>query len=70
MGQQEDDELSNESGNSIHESLTDKEKFQRNCKRNRRIIKNDKNKDKLRYLSLNLLKQAQENPEDVLKKTQ
>ena len=30
--------------------------------------KNDRNKDKLRSSSLNLLKQAKENPEDVLKK--
>ena len=68
LDQQEDEELGDESGNSVPESLTDKEKFKETVKDIEKSSKNDRNKDKLRSSSLNLLKQAKENPEDVLKK--
>ena len=66
--QQEDEELREESGNSVPESLTDKEKFKETVKEIQESSKNTRNKDKLRSSSLNLLKQAEKNPEDVLKK--
>ena len=66
--QEEDEELGDESGNSVPESLTDKEKFKETVKEIQKSSKNDRNKDKLRSSSLNLLKQAENNPEKVLKK--
>ena len=66
--QQEDEELGDESGNSVPDSLTDKEKFKETVKEIDNSSKNDRNKDKLRSSSLNLLKQAEKNPEKVLKK--
>ena len=66
--QQEDEELGDESGNSVPESLTDKEKFKETVKEIQESSKNTRNKDKLRSSSLNLLKQAEKNPEKVLKK--
>ena len=50
------------------ESLTDKEKFKETVKKIEESSKNDRNKDKLRFSSLNLLKHTKENPEDILKK--
>ena len=70
LDQQEDEELGDESENSVPESLTDKEKFKETVKEIEKSSKNDRNKDKFRSSSLNLLKHAKENPEDVLKKTQ
>lgn len=66
--QQEDEELGDESGNTVLESLTDKEKFKETVKEIEKSSKNDRNKDKLRSSSLNLLKQAEKDPEKVLKK--
>ena len=66
--QQEDEELGDESGNSVPESLTDKEKFKETVKEIEKSSKDNRNKDKLRSSSLNLLKQAEKNPEKVLKK--
>ena len=68
LDQQEDDELGDESGNSVPESLTDKEKFKETVKEIQESSKDNRNKDKLRSSSLNLLKQAEKNPEKVLKK--
>lgn len=68
LDQQEDEELGDESGNSVLESLTDKEKFKETVKEIQESSKNNRNKDKLRSSSLNLLKQAEKNPEKVLKK--
>lgn len=68
LDQQEDEELGDESGNSVPESLTDKEKFKETVKEIQESSKNNRNKDKLRSSSLNLLKQAEKNPEKVLKK--
>lgn len=62
--QQEDEELGDVSENSVPESLTDKEKFKEIVKEIEKSSKNDRNKDKLRSSSLNLLKQA----EKILKK--
>ena len=66
--QQEDEELGDESGNTVPESLTDKEKFKETVKEIEKSSKNDRNHDKLRSSSLNLLKQAEKDPEKVLKK--
>ena len=68
IDQGENEELCDESGNSIPESLTDKDKFKKTVKEIQKSSKNDRNKDKLRSSSLNLLKQAKSNPEKVLKK--
>ena len=68
LDQQEDEELGDESGNSVPKSLTDKEKFKETVKEIQESSKNNRNKDKLRSSSLNLLKQAEKNPEKVLKK--
>ena len=68
MDQEEDEELGDESGNTVPESLTDKEKFKETVKEIEKSSKNNRNKDKLRSSSLNLLKQAEKNPEKVLKK--
>lgn len=56
--QQEDEELRDESGNSVPESLTNKEKFKETVKEIQESSKNNRNKDKICYSSLNLLKQA------------
>ena len=67
--QQEDEELGDESGNTVPDSLTDKEKFKETVKEIEKSSKDNRNKDKLRSSSLNLLKQAEKkNPEKVLKK--
>ena len=50
--------MEDESGNSVPESLTDKEKFKETVKEIEKSSKNDRNKDKLLSSSLNLLKQA------------
>ena len=50
--------MEDESGNSVPESLTDKEKFKETVKEIEKSFKNDRNKDKLLSSSLNLLKQA------------
>ena len=68
LDQKEDEELGDESGNSVPESLTDKEKFTETVKEIQKSSKNNRNKDKLRSSSLNLLKQAEKNPKKVLKK--
>ncbi|WP_303737745.1 hypothetical protein [Methanobrevibacter millerae] len=60
--------MGDESGNSVPESLTDKEKFKESVKNIEYSSKNNKNKDKLRSSSLNLFKQSKENPKGVLKK--
>ena len=62
--QQEDEELGDVSENSVPESLTDKEKFKETVKEIEKSSKDNRNKDKLRSSSLNLLKQA----EKILKK--
>lgn len=59
--------MEDESGNSVPESLTDEEKFKETVKEIEKSFKNDRNKDKLLSSSLNLLKQAKYNLEDVLK---
>ena len=59
--------MEDEFGNSIPKSLTDKEKFKETVKEIEEFSI-DRNKDKLRFSSLNLLKQAKENPDDILKK--
>ena len=58
LNQQEDDELRDESGNSVPEPLTDKEKFKETVKEIQESSKDNRNKDKLRSSSLTLLKQA------------
>lgn len=68
LDQEEDKELGDESGNSVPKSLTDKEKFKKTVKEIQKSSKNNRNKDKLRSSSLNLLKQAKKNPEKALKK--
>ena len=68
LDQEEDKELGDESGNSVPKSLTDKEKFKKTVKEIQKSSKNNRNKDKLRSSSLNLLKQAEKNPEKALKK--
>lgn len=68
LDQEEDKELGDESGNSVPKSLTDKEKFKKTVKEIQKSSKNNRNKDKLRSSSLNLLKQADKNPEKALKK--
>ena len=60
--QQENGELGYESWNSVLETLTDKEKFKETVKEIQESSKNNKNKDKLRSSSLNLLKQAEKIP--------
>ena len=71
LDQQEDDEFRDESGNSVPEPLTDKEKFKETVKKIQESSKDNRNKDKLRSSSLNLLKKKQKkNPKKVFKKTQ
>ena len=59
LDQQEDDEHEDESGNLVPKSLTDKEKFKKTVKEIQESSKDNRNKDKLRSSSLNLLKQAE-----------
>ena len=47
LDQEEDEELGDESGNSVLESLTDKEKFKETVKEIEKSSKCDRNKDKL-----------------------
>ena len=58
LDQQEDDEFRDESGNSVPEPLTDKEKFKETVKKIQESSKDNRNKDKLRSSSLNLLKKS------------
>lgn len=59
-------ELKDNYGNNIPESLTNKEKFEKTINKINKTSKNDKNKNKLRTSSKKLLKQAEkgkkENP--------
>ena len=68
LDQEEDSELGEESGNSVPESLTNKEKFQKTVEKINNSSENDIDQDKLRASSKNLLKQAEENPEKIYKK--
>ena len=68
LDKKEDKELGDKSGNSVPKSLTDKEKFKKTVKEIQKSSKNNRNKYKLRSSSLNLLKQAEKNPEKALKK--
>lgn len=47
INQKEDEELNDESGNTVPESLTDKEKFKETVKEIEKSSKNNRNKDKL-----------------------
>ena len=69
LDEEEDEELGEESGNSVPETLTDEEKFKKSLKINK-SSKDDRNKEKLRASSKKLLKQAEENPEKILKKVE
>lgn len=69
LDQEEDKELGDESGNSVPKSLTDKEKFKKTVKEIQKSSKNNRNKDKLRSSSLNLLKQAKKKSRKSFKKT-
>ena len=53
----------------INQSLTDKEKFKKTVKEIQKSSKNNRNKDKLRSSSLNLLKQAEKKSRKSFKKT-
>ena len=68
LDQEEDMELGEKSGNSVPESLTNKEKFQKTVEKINKSSENDIDQDKLRASSKNLLKQAEENPEKIYKK--
>ena len=68
LDQEEDMELGEESGNSVPESLTNKEKFQKTVEKINKSSENDIGQDKLRASSKNLLKQAEENPKKIYKK--
>ena len=68
MDQEEDMELGEESGNSIPESLTNKEKFQKTVQKIKKSSENDMDQNKLRSSSKNLLKLAEENPVKIYKK--
>ena len=68
MNEQEDEELGEESVNSVPETLTDEEKFQEVVEKINKSSDEDRNKDKLRSSSKKLLKQANENPEKIMKK--
>ena len=62
LDEEEDEELGEESGNSVPETLTDEEKFKEVFEKVNKSSKDDRKKDKLRASSKNLLKQAEENP--------
>ena len=68
LDQEENIELGDESGNSILESLTNKEKFQKTIEKINKSSENDMGQDKLRASSKNLLKQSEKNPEKIYKK--
>ena len=70
LDEEEDEELGEESGNSVPETLTDEEKFKEVFEKVNKSSKDDRNKDKLRASSKKLLKQAEENPEKILKKVE
>ena len=70
LDEEEDEELGEESGNSVPETLTDEEKFKEVFKKVNKSSKYDRNKDKLRASGKKLLKQAEENPEKILKKVE
>ena len=59
----EDEELGDESGNSVPESLTQAKKFEKTIEKINNSSKDDRNKDKFRASSKNLLKQAEKSPE-------
>lgn len=60
LEEQEDDELGDESGNNVPETLSDKEKFQEVIEKINKSSNGDKNKNKLRSSSKKILKQANE----------
>ncbi|WP_303247892.1 IS1182 family transposase [uncultured Methanobrevibacter sp.] len=68
LDEQEDEELGEESGNAVPETLTDEEKFQEVVEKINKSSDEGRNKDKLRSSSKKLLKQANENPEKIMKK--
>ena len=68
LDQEEDLELGDESGNSVPESLTNKQKFQETVEKINKSSENDGDQNKLRASSKNLLKQSEENPEKIYKK--
>ena len=70
LDEQEDEELGEESGNIVPETLTDEDKFKEVFEKVNESSKNDRNKDKLRASSKKLLKQSEENPEKILKKVE
>jgi len=70
LDQEEDLELGEESGNTIPESLTNKEKFNKTYEKVKKSSKENKNKDKLRSSSKKLLKQAEKNPQKILEKVE
>ena len=70
LDEEEDEELGEESANSVPETLTDEEKFKEVFKKVNKSSKYDRNKDKLRASGKKLLKQAEENPEKILKKVE
>lgn len=70
LDEQEDFELGEESGPSVPETLTTKEKFQEVIEKVNKSSKDDRNQDKLRSSSKKLLKQAEDDPEKILKKVE
>lgn len=70
LDKQEDQELGDESGNSVPESLTNKDMFQETIEKIDESSNNDRNKNKLRSSSKKLLKKAEKNPEKVKEKIQ
>ena len=60
LDQEEDLELGDESGNSVPESLTNKQKFQETVEKINKSSENDGDQNKLRASSKNLLKQSEE----------
>ena len=70
LDEEEDEELGEESGNSVPETLIDEEKFKEVFEKVNNSSKDNRNKHKLRASSKKLLKQAEENPEKILKKVE
>ena len=68
LDQQEDEELGDESGNSVPESLTDKEKFKETVKEIQESSKNNRNKDKL-FFKFKSFKTSRKNPESFKNST-
>lgn len=60
--------LGDEFGNNVPETLSNKEKFQEVIEKINKSSNGDKNKNKLRSSSKKILKQANENPEKIMKK--